>query len=600
MPPRDSVIEDLLTLNRISETLNKAADVHSVLDQALAQLIELTGLETGWIFLTEATAKDQLWGRGYVLAAHHNLPPALALDNSTAWMTGCDCQKLCEEGCLDAAYNEVHCSRLSNVSGDTHGLVVHASAPLRSGDQTLGILNVAGPDWDAFSPRTLALLSNVGSQMGIALERARLYDLVQDQRIHEHLALLDLSGQLLSRRDLRDLMSYLVEKVRELLQVDACALLLPYEEPGYLAFQAASGWRVDPIANLRLVPTDERSGAGMVMRTQQPLLDEDIQKDSKSPWLTDWILAEGFRGHAVVPLIAEGRSIGALVIDSHTPRRLQEQELRFLRLMANQAAIAIEQIRLHQEELARQALEEDLAVGRKIQRSLLPKSWPSVPGWEFAALSEAARLVGGDFYDFFELPGSPGQLGIVIADVADKGVPAALFMALSRTTIRATALSGRSPASTLQRANTLILNDSRSDLFLTAFYATLDTRTGQLKYASAGHNHPYWFRIDRGTSEELSARGIILGALEDIALEEREFEIAPGDLLILYTDGVTEAQDARGQLFGNGRLRAIISANRHAGAERILEAIVDAIRAFVGDTPQSDDFTLVIVKRLAV
>jgi serine phosphatase RsbU (regulator of sigma subunit) len=588
--------DNLTTLNQIVETLNRAVDVRSVLDTALAQLVELMGLETGWIFLRDPAAGERRQGTGYLLAAHHNLPPALALDNPDVWEGGCECQSQCDQCDLAEAYNQVRCSRLTGASGDRRGLAVHASVPLHSGDRFLGILNVAGPDWASFKPQALALLTNVGSQMGVALERARLFDLLQERRIQEQAALLDLSNQLLRRLNMDDLLGYLVEETQRMLQADACALLLPAEEPGFLEFRAASGWRDDPVAERRRVPAGENSGPGLVMRTRRPLLVADIEKSDPAPWLPDWLRKEGFRGHAVVPLTADGRAVGALVVDTRQPRLPDEGEVRFLRLIANQAAIAIEQARLHQEEVERQRLEKELAVGQQIQLSLLPKACPVVPGWEFAAFYQAARLVGGDFYDFFELPGEPNRLGMVIADVSDKGVPAALFMALSRTVIRNTALGGRSPSATLIRANELILNDSWAEMFLSAFYATLDTRSGRLVYANAGHNRPLWLRVATGECQQLAARGIILGMLEEIELEERQVELAPGDLVVFYTDGVTEAMDADEQMFGEARLQKVLAANARAGAQQVLQTVVEAIRAFTGDTPQSDDLTLFVVK----
>ncbi len=189
-------------------------------------------------------------------------------------------------------------------------------------------------------------------------------------------------------------------------------------------------------------------------------------------------------------------------------------------------------------------------------------------------------------------------MGIVIADVADKGVPAALFMALSRTMIRTTALSGRSPGAALMRANELMLKDSQADLFVSAFYATLDSHNGRLTYANAGHNWPLWLHIASGEFQELAARGIVLGMFENIELEEREIEVIPGDFLIFYTDGVTEAMNAEGKLFGEERLQAAVAdIAPGASAQQVLEAVMDAVNAFTGDTPQSDDFTLLVVKQ---
>jgi serine phosphatase RsbU (regulator of sigma subunit) len=612
MSSSTGLIEELTTLNEIVETLNRAVDVRGALTSALARVVELMGLETGWIFVkgpvvqhVGETAVGSVEshnrahggpGGGYALAAHHNLPPALASGNADVWMPGCKCQRLLDQGHLTGGYNEVRCSRLAGTSGGRRGLAVHASVPLRSGDRTLGILNVAGPDWASFSPQALALLTNVGNQMGIALERARLFDLLKAQRVHEQAALLDLSNQLLRRLRLDDVMGYLVEEVRDLLQADACALLLPGEEPGRLAFRAASGWHVDPVASGYQISDDDGGGPGMVMRTRQPLLVEDIEAGDVGTCGAEWLRSEGFRGHAVVPLIVDGRSIGALVIDTRRPRLMDEDEVRFLRLMAGQAAIAIEQARLRQDEIERQRLEQELDFGQQIQLSMLPEDCPVVPGWECAAFYQAARQVGGDFYDFFELPGQPGRLGLVIADVADKGVAAALMMALSRTVVRTAAADGRDPSAALTLANEMILKDSRGGLFVTAFYAVLET-SGRLTYANAGHNRPLWLQVGTGQIQELAARGIALGVLEDAELEERAIDIAPGDILVFYTDGVTEAMDADGQQFGTERLRQVVAANRGATAPQVLAAVEDAVRTFTGDTPQSDDIALFVVRR---
>jgi sigma-B regulation protein RsbU (phosphoserine phosphatase) len=594
------LIKKLTALNEIAETLNRTVDMQSALQEALVQLVELMGLETGWIFLRDPSSKNRWAGRGYALAAHHNLPPAMALGRARAWKGGCQCQSLCNRGELVRSYNQVRCSRLSSAGGNRQGLTVHASTPLCSGERVLGILNVAAPNWAAFTQEALALLTNAGSQMGIALDRAQLFDMLQEQRIHEQAALLDLSNQLLSRLDMDDLMSHLVEEVQRLLEADACTLLLPDDDSQYLAFRAASGWQhTDPIADQRRAPANEVSGPGLVMQTQQPLLVRDLQRADPAPWTPDWLRTEGFRGHAAMPLIAEGHSIGALVIDSHHPRQFDEDEVRFFQLLANQAAIAIEKARLHQEALKRQRMMEELSVARQIQLSLLPDTPPIVPGWEFAAFYRAARLVGGDFYDFFELPGKPDQWGVVIADVADKGVPSALYMALCRTVIRTTALSGRSPASALMRANTLILQDSQSDLFLSAVYAKIDTDTGRLIFCNAGHNRPLWLRAGRDKFEELSTKGIVLGVFEGIELEEKRIDVAPGDLLVFYTDGVTEAIDAGEREFGAERLKKIVVSNADASAQQVVEAVVDAVNAFADDAPPFDDLTLMIVKRLA-
>ncbi|MCA9872050.1 MAG: SpoIIE family protein phosphatase [Anaerolineales bacterium] len=254
--------------------------------------------------------------------------------------------------------------------------------------------------------------------------------------------------------------------------------------------------------------------------------------------------------------------------------------------------------RYMEEEVQRQRLEEELAIGRQIQLSLLPESPPSIPGWEFAARYQAARQVGGDLYDFIFDPAQADLLHLVIADVTGKGVPAAMFMALCRTIIRTEALNGRSPADLLQRTNQILINERRSWPFLTAFFASLNTRTGQLTYATGGHDRPYWLQAKNGRLQQLEGRGMLLGAFPQVYLEEHTINLASGDSLVLYTDGVTEARQGE-TLFEEGGLEAVIRANSHAPvtSDHLAQGIFDAVVAFSGGAAQSDDITLMVVHR---
>ncbi len=589
--------EDLTALIRIAQTLNRATDVQSALDSALAHLVELMGLSTGWISLIDRSSSGRKGEDRFTLAAHRNLPPGLNPDHDQVWSPTCKCQDLCRAGRLVEAYTEVRCSRLEAAQGDTQGLTVHASAPLVSGDRMLGILNIATKDWSYFNPRSLALLNIVGNQIGVALERAQLFDLMKEQRTHEQAVLLVFSSQLLSGFGLQELTKLLVDEVTSMLEADACSMLLLDEDNELLEFVAASGWDSDPVELNRRIPLEAKSGPGWVIRTRQPLLVEDLLGSDPTAWSPSWLESEGFRGHAIVPLVAEDRAIGALVMNNRAPRMLTEDELRLLQLMANQAAIAIETARLQVRENERRRMEQELAIGRKMQRSLLPADSPRVPGYELGVRYQAAREVGGDFYDFCWVPGEKRRLGLIIGDVSGKGVPAALFMAMCRTNLRAAVLSGRSPSAALQRANELILNDSQAEVFLSAIYALLDPQTGRLSYANGGHNRPLLIQGATGEILELSARGIILGEFEEVAIEEQHIELSPGDALILYTDGITEAIDADQQAFGEERLKEVLGAHAGESPEELVSAVTEALQAFIGTEPNADDFTIVAIAR---
>jgi sigma-B regulation protein RsbU (phosphoserine phosphatase) len=232
-----------------------------------------------------------------------------------------------------------------------------------------------------------------------------------------------------------------------------------------------------------------------------------------------------------------------------------------------------------------------LEVAKNIQSSFLPDSVPSIEGWDVAAYYRAARMVGGDFYDFLPLP--DGKWGLVVADVADKGVPAALYMALSRTLLRAVARNRDDPAEILLQVNRLLLQDTHSDLFVTMWYGIWDPVDGSLFYSSAGHNPP--FVISERATQPLIVKGIALGVLDDIKLHAARAYLKPGDTLVMYTDGITEAHDEQDRQFGLDGLEQATRANCHRPAGDIITAVIEALDNHTGSEPQFDDLTLVII-----
>ena len=242
------------------------------------------------------------------------------------------------------------------------------------------------------------------------------------------------------------------------------------------------------------------------------------------------------------------------------------------------------------------ALQNELDVASKIQQGILPTSFPEGEGFEVYGNMAPARNVGGDFFDVVLLEND--RLGLAVADVSDKGVPAALFMMSSRTLLKGAAIGRGAPGEVLSEVNDLLTEDNEAFMFVTVVYAVYDPDSGVVTYANGGHNNPLLVHAD-GTSEELPMTGgIALGVMPGLEYKESEVTLAQGDSLILYTDGVSEAMNSEGEEFGVDRLREIFTKNPPTSARGTNEAILQAVHDFAGDTPQSDDVTCLVLQKV--
>ncbi|CAN5847005.1 hypothetical protein BH18ACT11_BH18ACT11_30690 [soil metagenome] len=302
----------------------------------------------------------------------------------------------------------------------------------------------------------------------------------------------------------------------------------------------------------------------------------------------------------VVPLVSQGELIGLLNLGP----RLSQQEYsaddrKLLNDLATQTAPAVQVAQLvrqqQQQAQERERIEQELKVARLIQQTLLPKHVPDLPGYGLAAYYQPAREVGGDFYDFLEL--DDGRFGLVVGDVTDKGVPAALVMATTRTLLRASAQRLDSPGEVLKRVNDVMVQDIPPNMFITCLYAILDPATGLLKYANAGHDLPYRRKASAGGAEELRATGMPLGLLPGMLYEEKEIVLERGDSVLFYSDGLVEAHDPQREMFGFPRLQGLVGAHRTGGAAMVNFLLSELARFTGDDWVQEDDITLVTLER---
>jgi sigma-B regulation protein RsbU (phosphoserine phosphatase) len=286
-----------------------------------------------------------------------------------------------------------------------------------------------------------------------------------------------------------------------------------------------------------------------------------------------------------IALSCAGSVVGTLEIRGHAPEGVVE-------LLARAIELTLDTERSRR--MAR--IEQELAIGRRIQVSLMPRTFPALPGWEFGSAYEAAREVGGDFYDAFRLRYRPQEFGLAMADVTGKGVAPALLMADTRALIHAAADHTDDPATCLSAVNRILVEERRTALFVTAFHAVVDGPSGETRYASAGHDPQFVLRSD-GSLTVLDATGILLGISADFDIETKAVTLEPGDALVLYTDGVTEARDTKGGFYGEERFLRLLTTCGDRTAPEIVATILDDVRAFRDEAEPFDDIALLVVRR---
>lgn len=486
------------------------------------------------------------------------------------------------------------------------------AVPLRYAEHVIGVLDIQSAEAGRFQRSDLFVTRTLADQVAVAVKSARAFQ-AQREEAWTLNALLQVAENLSRAPSLDTLLPAVVRLPPLLLGCDRCYCLI-WDRP------AAS---FTPLAAYGLRPADRATFVGCPIAEQDaPLLAEVVR--TVAPLALDSASGHGHlcapiierfgsASFLVTPLWTRGAALGVLVLDyGPLPHHFTARDLTLANGFASQIAGALESALLAQEAAQAARLEEELRVARDIQRTLLPSRAPNLPGWDTIADWRSARMVGGDFFDYWYLPvqqtfdGNADRsindgldlqpLGFVIADVSDKGVPAALFMALARSLVRAAALDGSAPSVALTRANRWITRDTEAGMFVTVFYGIIEPHTGRMRYCCAGHNPPLLFRAD-GAVETLHTPGIALGVLDEITLEDREVCIARGDVVVCYTDGVTEAINAAEEPFGVERLIETVAAVRTGNVQSILESITGALGRHA-EGPLYDDVTLVIIKRV--
>ena len=491
------------------------------------------------------------------------------------------------------------------VTGMTAGFDTNYSAlavPLRVGDQPLGVITLAHHTSGRYGHEAQAMTMTFASYAAVAIENARLYDTAQEQA-YASAALLQVAQAVVSLNDLDEILGTIIRIMPILVGIERAVLyqwdadkeiFAPAQEYGLGEEDANEFWN-------RTFPSGEFAFLDACRDELGLRACQLNEKNGLNAWISldpnqEVNLAHPGAFLFAVPIAVKGVLYGVMLVEEATGGlRFRNRRLEIITGIAQQVALAIQNDMLQKEMVVRERLETEVQLARQIQQTFLPEFLPEFDDWQLAARWKTARQVGGDFYDVFNLPDN--KLGLFIADVSDKGVPAALFMALTRTLVRAAVIETGTPAEALKHVNELLVPDTKQGMFVTAVYAVLDMNNNELTYVNAGHNPPSWIKSD-GSIEILTRTGVALGAAEAMKYEQRVIPVGKDDCILFYTDGLTESYNIDGDFYGEERLEEALKANHCSSAHELIDVVEKSLLDFVQDMPPADDLTMLVLRRV--
>jgi serine phosphatase RsbU (regulator of sigma subunit)/putative methionine-R-sulfoxide reductase with GAF domain/anti-sigma regulatory factor (Ser/Thr protein kinase) len=581
------------SLREVAGLLSANASLEQVLEAILTELERNLPCDNVSIWLLD---EEDIYCAAVHGATAAELETAKANSDAAAWLTRA---LLSRTPIIRKSKDPMGPAAISRGFESDHSSI---AAPLRIGDQAVGVLTLSHHTPGRYGHEAQAIATTFASYAAVAIENARLFDASQEQA-YASAALLQVAEAVVSLSDLDEIISSIVRILPILVGVERVAIYRWDDQSRLL--QPLQEYELPEESNSALwkpMPADEFPLLKAVIERGVPVVSPETIRDPQD-WvriqppeqeLIPLIMQADDRLLMAFPLIIKDATLGILLAEEASGgRRFRSRRFDILAGVAQQAALAIQNDLFEQQMRTQERLETEVELARQIQKTFMPDSLPSHPAWELASSWRTARQVGGDFFDVFELPGN--RLGVFIADVADKGMPAALYMVLIRTLMRAAVKEIVSPASALARVNELFFPDAQQGMFITAAYGVIDTSNGELTYANAGHNPPLWVHGDQ--IERLTRTGMALGVDRDFEISQQIVLLAPRDKILFYTDGVTEAFSEAGALFGEKRLHeAVITTDSSAAG--LLDVINKSLDEFMGDCPPADDITMVSIKRL--
>ena len=457
--------------------------------------------------------------------------------------------------------------------------------PLRRGAEPMGVAVLVKADRDPLPPEEMEFFGELGVQLSIALGNARLYAEAMREKVQNQL-LLELTTQISGSLEMNRLLEQILDLVFQVVRYDAAGIYLVDKRTQWILRQTLRGY--DPARDEAVRLKVGKGLIGWCVKTGQGVIVSDVTTDPRYMNARDET-----RSEMVAPIRIGSEVIGAFNLESDEPDAYEAEDMELLIAFASQAAVAIERTRLHEEVLEKRRLEEEVTIGQRIQRTFLPERNPELPNFDIAGANYSSELVGGDYYDFIRI--ADQQLGVVVGDVSGKGIAAALIMASFRASLIAEIRNNYAIRTIMTKVNRLLWESVEADRFVTAIYGVLDIGVRRFTYVNAGHNPGFLYRAATDRFDSLDATGPLLGTLQTVSFKERTVEIGPGDVLVLYTDGVTEAMNGSQEFFGEERLQEVVRRRKAEPAALVVRGIWDAVREFrEGD--QDDDLTIVVLR----
>ena len=457
------------------------------------------------------------------------------------------------------------------------------SVPLLRGGEVIGALEAINKEQGDFTGADVEMLTDLAEQVAIALDNARLYERVR-REVREKELLYEVGQRISSSLDLDEVLDLIMDCLGEVVAFAAGGIYVVDQDTREIASLATMGYEKDMIERVHLKFGD--GVVGWVAKNREPAIVDDVGRDSR------YINARNeTSSEIVVPLFADDEIIGVINLESDEVAAFTEDDLELIKAFGSQAAVSLERAKLHAQIIERRRLVDELEVARQIQKSFLPDVIPDIRGYDLSAINIPSQAVGGDYYDI--IPISEGQWGIAIADVFGKGVPAALVMASFRASLLAEIRNNYMINAILRKVNRLIWESVEPERCVTACYGVLDAESGIFTYSNAGHVHP--IIIGKNGVRRLDKGGILLGAVDKAEYREERVYLEPGDVVLFYTDGLTEAEDLTGDAFGEEKLIDTARSLADRPSSEIVTSLHQTVSEFSGGH-LGDDFTLLVLK----